>query len=152
MTDTIASAGSRPPGNSNSYNPLVDDSLSGSFPPGTPVAPSSDLDGAVVPANGHISSIASCAGLAAGAGVVGGRVLVQFAGPLVLDAAEWDALTGETGGLVRGSVYYVVAFSGQSGKITRTRPSTPGDRTIPVGIALSSTDMMVQIGSPTLNS
>ena len=152
MTDINTQAGGRPPGNLNSYNPIVADSLSGSFPPGTPVAPSPDVDGAVVPSNGHISSIASCTGIATGTGVVGGRVLVQFAGPLTLTTQEWDAITGETGGLVRGGVYYVVSFSGQSGKITRSPSSDPGDFRIPVGIAASPTDLVIMIGAPMLNS
>lgn len=69
-------------------------------------------------------------------------VKCQRAGTLTLTTAQWDSQTGETGGLTPLVEYYL---SGTVGKITKTRPSTTGDHVKRVGIALNTTDMLVEV-------
>lgn len=66
----------------------------------------------------------------------------QRAGTLILTTAQWDAQTGESGGLTPLVEYFL---SGTVGKITKTRPSTSGDHVKRVGIALNSTYMLVEV-------
>lgn len=60
-----------------------------------------------------------------------------------LTTAQWDAVTGQSGGLTRGAVYYL--SQSVIGGITTTRPSTPGTYTTRVGIALSPTVMALKM-------
>ena len=125
MTDTATTAG-------------------GDFPPGTPVYQSDSADGTVLAAQGDDSETASVTGIAVAIGIEGSSVLVKYAGPLRLTAAQWDAVTGDTGGLTRGARYFV--SSSASGELTTTAPVGSGDFVTQVGIALSSVDMMIQPG------
>lgn len=58
-------------------------------------------------------------------------------GKLILTTAQWDAVTGDTGGLVPGTTYYVAA----SGAITKTRPGS--GNVYQIGSAKSSTEMSI---------
>lgn len=66
----------------------------------------------------------------------------QRAGTMTLITSQWDAQTGETGGLTPLVEYFL---SGTVGKITKTRPATTGDHVKRVGIALNTTDMLVEV-------
>jgi hypothetical protein len=82
-------------------------------------------------------------------GVVGEGVVTQFHGILTLTTAEWDVVTLLTGGLTTGAVYYLsVGF--HEGQLTTTASTTPGDFVTQVGIALSPTDLLVQISATQL--
>jgi hypothetical protein len=52
---------------------------------------------------------------------------------------EWDAVTGDSGGLVVDDLYYLDAAA--PGMLTSTAPTTTTEFVVPVGIALSATDM-----------
>ncbi|NLH05965.1 hypothetical protein, partial [Acinetobacter baumannii] len=76
-------------------------------------------------------------------------------GPLELTTAEWDAVTGETGGLVRGFEYYLDDLFGRltrtpqpaaaAASVTNADGSFTGPRAVvSVGVALNSTVMMVR--------
>lgn len=145
MADTTTSAGGRPPGNGNTYNPVA----GATYLPGTPVCQSQDEDGTVVPAQGDDEDDAFVVGLSAGTGVAGNHVLTQFSGPLRLTAAEWHAVGATSGGLVRGTVYYLSTQT--PGNITATKPTSDGTFATALGVAMSATDLMVQISSPTDN-
>jgi hypothetical protein len=69
-------------------------------------------------------------------------------GVLVATTAQWDAVAGTSGGLTAGTVYYLDPAT--VGKITATAPSNTGQLVVPVGIAISTTDMEVDIGDPIL--
>ncbi len=71
-----------------------------------------------------------------------GTVKCQRAGTLTLTTAQWDAQTGQSGGLTPLVEYFL---SGTVGKITKTRPATTGDHVKRVGIALNITDMLVEV-------
>lgn len=141
MTDTATRSGGRPPGNGTSYNPLS----GATMPPGTPVCQSQDDDGTILPANAGDADTAYVVGILTGAGVEGNAVLTQFAGPLTLTTAEWDIITGDSGGLSRNTAYFLDT---SDGKLTTTAPAGGGDFVTPVGVGISTTDMLIRPGLP----
>src|SRR5882672_11020717 len=79
------------------------------YPPGTPVAPSTLHARTVVPGRANTASTSSLAGLTVTPANVGEPVKVQSDGVLTLATAQWDAITGDSGGLVRNARYYLNA-------------------------------------------
>ena len=73
---------------------------------------------------------------------------VGMNGLLVATTAQWDAVTGQTGGLTPGSAYFV--DSATVGKLTATAPTTAGQVVSVIGIALSTTDMELNVQRPIL--
>ncbi len=73
----------------------------------------------------------------------GGNGTIQTDGILALTTAQWDAITGGSGGLAFGTVYYLDPAT--AGKITATAPSTVGQYVVPVGRALSTTELDISI-------
>lgn len=69
-------------------------------------------------------------------------------GVMTATTAQWDAVTGGTGGLVFNTTYYLDATT--VGKLTPTAPSATGQSVVQVGVALSTTDMEILLGSPIL--
>ena len=65
----------------------------------------------------------------------------QDSGVLSLTTTQWDAVTGQTGGLTSGSLYYVDPST--AGKITTTVPSTVSQFVQKVGRAVNTTDMHI---------
>jgi hypothetical protein len=70
-----------------------------------------------------------------------GNIVVN--GVLTLTTAQWDALAGTTGGLAAGTVYYLSPTT--PGLITSTPPSTIGQFLVELGMAISTTELKVQI-------
>jgi hypothetical protein len=78
------------------------------------------------------------------AAAASGEVILN--GVLVATPTQWDAVvTGGAGGLVFGAIYYVDPAN--AGKLVPTAPSTVGQYIVPVGEALSTTELMVSIGT-----
>lgn len=73
---------------------------------------------------------------------------VAMTGVIVATTAQWDAVAGTTGGLVFGTIYWVDPAN--FGKITSTVPTTTGQCLAQVGIALSTTELELQITQPLL--
>ena len=69
-------------------------------------------------------------------------------GVLVATTTQWDAVAGTTGGLAFNTVYFLDPTT--AGKITATPPTTTGQCNVIVGIALSSTELELQIEQPIL--
>ena len=68
---------------------------------------------------------------------------IRFAGILTLTTGQWDAITGDVGGLVAGTMYWLGVAPGT---LTKTEPAnTVAQR--PVGVALSTTDMKLMISA-----
>ena len=67
-------------------------------------------------------------------------------GILVATTAQWDAVTGQVGGLTPGSDYFLDAAT--AGKLTTTAPTTPGEFVVRVGHALSSTEFEIEVQQP----
>lgn len=70
---------------------------------------------------------------------------VQTNGLLTATTAEWDAVTGQVGGLTPQTTYYLDAAN--AGKLVTTPPSGSGEYVAPVGQAVSSTDFEIKIGT-----
>lgn len=73
---------------------------------------------------------------------------IQTDGVLTASTAQWDAVTGQTGGLTFGAVYFLSAAT--AGRITTTAPSTTGQFVMRLGKALSTTDFDISILQPIL--
>lgn len=73
------------------------------------------------------------------------EITERGAGFVELTTAQWDAITGDTGGLEVASTYYVSAVT--PGFLTRTPPSNP-NYIIQVGVAVAPTKMQLQIAPP----
>lgn len=71
----------------------------------------------------------------------GAQGIVASSGPLTATTAQWDAVTGQTGGLTSGAKYYL--DNAQAGKLTSTPPTT--GFLARVGKATSATTMTVRI-------
>lgn len=67
---------------------------------------------------------------------------VVTAGEITATTGEWDTITGGTGGLTFGAVYYL--DNATAGRITTTAPGSGYVQ--PIGIALSTTKLKVHIG------
>jgi hypothetical protein len=68
---------------------------------------------------------------------------IQTGGLLEATTGEWDAVTGDSGGLTAGTQYFVDPDT--AGRLTDTAPITVGDFVCAVGIALSTTEMIIAI-------
>jgi hypothetical protein len=71
---------------------------------------------------------------------------IQIMGSLVATTAEWDAITGDTGGLTSGSIYY--ADITVAGNITKVVPTGVGKFETRIGKALSPTKLLIGIEAP----
>jgi hypothetical protein len=75
-----------------------------------------------------------------------GNILVD--GVLTATTGQWDAVTGDSGGLTPGSIYYLSAAT--AGNLTKTAPTTVGQYVVRVGRAISATKMDLMIMAPIL--
>ena len=73
---------------------------------------------------------------------------IAQSGVLIATTVQWDAVAGTTGGLIFNTVYFVDPAN--PGKITATPPTTVGQCVVIVGMAISSTELELQIGQPIL--
>ena len=71
---------------------------------------------------------------------------IQTDGIMVATTAQWDACTGDVGGLTPGSVYFL--DPDDAGKITKTAPTAVGDFVVRLGKAISTTEMEITILQP----
>lgn len=65
---------------------------------------------------------------------------VQTGGVISLASASWDERTGDTGGLVPGTIYYVT--SSTPGQISKTAPTFKR----PLGVAVNATQFQIMLG------
>lgn len=73
---------------------------------------------------------------------------IQTDGILAATTGQWDAVTGLTGGLVAGDVYWLDAAT--AGKLTSTAPTSAGQYVVRVGKGLSTTEMEISVSPPIL--
>jgi hypothetical protein len=73
---------------------------------------------------------------------------IATAGVVVATTTQWDAVAGTTGGLAFGTLYFLDPAN--PGKITSTVPTTVGQCVELIGIALSTTELDLQIAQPVL--
>lgn len=70
---------------------------------------------------------------------------VQTNGVVSATTGEWDAVTGDSGGLTAGTVYYLDTTAGL---LTTTAPSGSGNYVTWVGVGITATEMMLSIDEP----
>lgn len=119
---------------------------------GMPVYPvNGDPDADIVLKKAQANAIGTAVvpGLAASAAEAPASARVKFAGPLTLTTEQWDAITGDSGGLTPLAIYYLSAAD--AGMLTTTPPTSPNYVTV-IGFALSPTTMMLQIAPPVLGA
>lgn len=128
-----------PPVGPNQYNPKAAED----FPIGTPLCQlvAAGHPGEVGKASSAASDTSSVVGLAAANGFTDRNVHTQFAGPLTLTTAQWDAITGDSGGLEQGAPYYLDV----DGTIDTAEHQDEAGLVTQVGIATSPTNLLVQI-------
>lgn len=80
------------------------------------------------------------------AGSLGQQAVVILDSYLDASTAEWDAVTGQVGGLTSGAVYYLSAAA--AGDLTTTAPIAEGEYVVRVGKAVSATRMEVMVERP----
>jgi hypothetical protein len=138
MTDTATRISGPQPSNPNSFT--------GTPSTGTAVGtPLYSNAGVLTPAKSDAAGSSRCIGLASSEGAAGEPGMhAQYAGPLTLTTAEWDArVTGQSGGLTPGAEYFVSAAA--AGKLVVAAPSGGGQYVAPVGVALSATTLVIQL-------
>lgn len=122
-------------------------SNAGSITIGQAVYP--DDNGAVDLAQADASGTVEVLGLVATPSIVSSASgSIQTDGILVATTAQWDVVTGETGGLVAGTVYYLDPST--AGSITSTAPTSSGQYVARLGMATSTTELEISIRSPIL--
>jgi hypothetical protein len=75
----------------------------------------------------------------------GDDVQIQLDGLMTLPTASWDAVTGQTGGLTAGGIYYLDTFYGC---LTLIPVTVGGNYSVRVGRATSADTMLVDIEPP----
>lgn len=155
MSEYASRAGGKSPTNLVSgieYNPVVEATTASptGFPIGSAVVQSLSRPGTVRPGRANAQSTSQVIGIAAGAGIVGRSVPVQRHGILTLTEDQWRAVlitSGRSQRLVAGTTYYL-SPGFQEGAITNEPITTPGQFHTRVGLALSSTDLLILLCSP----
>ena len=71
---------------------------------------------------------------------------IQTDGVIAATTGQWDTITGDSGGLTAGSVYYLDPDT--AGKITKTAPTATGDFVVRLGKAISTTEFEITILQP----
>ncbi len=74
---------------------------------------------------------------------IAGSGAIQTDGSLVATTGQWDAVTGQTGGLTPGSFYYLSAAT--AGMLSPNAPTMDGQFVAPVGKAKSTTELEITI-------
>lgn len=78
----------------------------------------------------------------------GGTIYGQSDGLFTATTAQWDAVTGETGGLTFNTIYYLDPAT--AGKLTATPTTTTGQYVCKVLKAISTTEAIIEIGQTIL--
>jgi hypothetical protein len=118
---------------------------SGAITIGTPVYVKSN--GNVDKAQANASGTVQVLGLVRDASISSSTSgVIQTDGVLSATTAQWDAVTGDSGGLTPGAAYYLSAST--AGQLTTNAPTTAGQFVVRIGLALSSTELDISIAPP----
>ena len=116
-------------------------SSAGAIAIGTPVYISAA--NACQPSRANASGTAKVIGLVSATTIAAAATgTIRKDGPLTATTVQWDAITGQTGGLTSGGSYFL--SEAIAGRLTTTAPATGW--VVPVGVALSTTDFEIQVG------
>lgn len=123
----------------------VQNETGGALVIGTPVY-ATGVANEVAKAQANALATAKVLGLVADVSIAdsaAGNVLTD--GRLSATTGQWDAVTGQVGGLTPGARYYLGAAA--PGMLTTTPPATDGQVVAPVGTAKSTTELEVSVGT-----
>jgi hypothetical protein len=99
-----------------------------------------DANDGVKKAKGDATGTKDVIGLVKDVSIANGAAgSIQTNGVISATTAQWDAVFGTTGGLTKGTRYFLSAAT--SGIGTSTAPSTVGQFVVLLGIALSTTEL-----------
>ena len=73
---------------------------------------------------------------------------IAQSGVVIGTTTQWDVVAGTTGGLIFNSNYFLDPAT--PGKLTATPPTTVGQCNVLIGLALSTTELELQIAQPVL--
>ena len=68
---------------------------------------------------------------------------ILLAGVLAATTGQWDTVAGTSGGLTAGTIYYLDPTT--AGNITATAPTVTGKYVVQLGIAISTTELKLNI-------
>jgi hypothetical protein len=86
-------------------------------------------------------------GLVADSSILNGSIgTIQITGPLTTTITNWDALTGQIGGLIPNTIYYLSPVT--AGKLTTTLPTNTSDCLVRVGKAITATKLLIYPREP----
>lgn len=114
----------------------------GSIVIGTPVYSSANdtVDKAKADAVGTANVIGLVADTSIAAAATGGIITD---GILTATTGQWDTIAGTTGGLTKDVIYYLSAAT--AGLLTSTSPSVAGQFVVQIGIAISTTELLIRV-------
>ncbi len=69
----------------------------------------------------------------------------QSDGSLIADAVDWDAVTGQVGGLTSGARYFLSLVAG---RLTTVAPTGSGEVWVPIGVALDARSLVINLQTP----
>ena len=137
------------PGNPLSFPNCIGPIAAVAFVPGQVgyiVAATAEADSA----RANAAATANAVGIAVTAAAAADPVYLRYSGPVSLTTDQWDAVvTGGEGGLSVDAYYYV--DSANAGKLVSTAPSAGGTFKTAVGLAISSTTLLVGQHVPIAN-
>jgi hypothetical protein len=116
----------------------------GTVAPGAPVY--NDGAGTFKKAEANASGTTNAIGILRASTLTTAAGNVVLYGPLELTTGQWDTIAGTSGGLTAGTRYYV--SDATAGTLTATAPSTTGHFIEEMGIAYSTTGMMIGVRTP----
>lgn len=109
---------------------------------GTPVY--SSANGTVDKARADVVATVNVIGLVADTSIASagtGGIITN--GVLTASTGQWDAVASTSGGLTRNVIYYLSAAT--AGLLVSTAPSVAGQFVVRVGIAISTTELLIGI-------
>lgn len=118
----------------------------GTLVPGTPVY--TVANDAVDKAKADASATKNVIGMVAASISAAASGPITISGVLTLTTGQWDTAFSTTGGLTKDVRYFLSA--GTAGLGTVTAPSTVGNFLVEIGIAISTTELKVDIKQPIL--
>jgi hypothetical protein len=99
-------------------------------------------------AQANASGTAKVLGFITASIVTTGTGTVQTAGVIAATTGEWDTIAGTTGGLAFNTLYFLSKDT--AGKITSVAPSAVGELVVELGLAISTTELVINIKRPIL--
>lgn len=98
-------------------------------------------DGTFKKAQANSTTTADAFGLAVTTIANSAAGMIRRFGPMTMLTTDWDAITGDSGGLTAGSKYWV--SDATAGNLTKTNPAATGKQEKLMGLALSTTTLFI---------